>query len=164
MGEIIAGLYEIEEKIGSGGAGIVYAGRHIRLNKKVVLKADKRKLNIPIESLRREVDLLKELSHTNIPQVYDFVQHEGTVYTVMDYIEGESLDRLIKRGERRPQREVIRWLCQLLDALIYLHSRPPYGILHGDIKPANIMKYSIRGILHGDTVERGELRQGAGLD
>ena len=139
MGEIIAGLYEIEEKIGSGGAGIVYAGRHIRLNKKVVLKADKRKLNIPIESLRREVDLLKELSHTNIPQVYDFVQHEGTVYTVMDYIEGESLDRLIKRGERRPQREVIRWLCQLLDALIYLHSRPPYGILHGDIKPANIM-------------------------
>lgn len=139
MEKLIAGLYEIDKEIGAGGAGIVYIGTHLRLNKKVVLKADKRNTDIPIETLRREVDLLKELRHTNIPQVYDFVEHEGRVYTVMDFIEGESLDKLLKRGEKRPQREVIRWACQLLDALNYLHTRPPYGILHGDIKPANIM-------------------------
>ena len=139
MTQIIAGLYEIENEIGAGGGGIVYLGRHIRLNKQVVLKADKRKLSADTETLRREVDMLKNLAHTYIPQVYDFVQEGDTVYTVMDYIEGESLDKLLGRGQKITQPQIIKWACQLLAALKYLHSRPPHGILHGDIKPANIM-------------------------
>ncbi|MCR4903419.1 MAG: protein kinase [Butyrivibrio sp.] len=139
MAELIAGLYEKNGEIGSGGGGVVYLGRHIRLDKVVVLKADKRVLKSDERTLRREVDLLKELSQTYIPQVYDFVREDDAVYTVMDYIEGESLDKLIKRGERPPQGKVIKWACQLLEALDYLHTRPPHGILHGDIKPANIM-------------------------
>lgn len=139
MAEIIAGIYEIQEKIGAGGGGVVYLGRHLRLKKPVVLKADKRRLSTSEESLRREVDLLKELSHTYIPQVYDYVQQDGVVYTVMDYIEGESLDKLLARKQRPSQAVVIQWACELLEALSYLHSQPPYGILHGDIKPANIM-------------------------
>lgn len=137
--EIIAGTYELTKKIGSGGAGIVYLGRHIRLDKPVVLKADKRKLTTKPEVLRREVDALKNLSHMYIPQVYDFIQENDTVYTVMDYIEGESLDKPLARGERFPQRQVVEWACELLEALVYLHTRPPHGILHSDIKPANIM-------------------------
>ena len=74
-----------------------------------------------------------------IPQVYDFVQEDGVVYTVMDYIEGESMDRILKRGAVPGQPQVIQWTVQLLEALCYLHSQPPHGILHGDIKPANIM-------------------------
>ncbi len=140
MPQVIAGTYELKEKIGAGGGGVVYLGRHIRLDKPVVLKADKRTLSIGTDTLRREVDLLKGLSHTYIPQVYDFVQEDGVVYTVMDYIEGESLDKLIARGQLPGQAELIRWACQLLEALVYLHGRPPYGILHGDIKPANIMR------------------------
>lgn len=140
MARIIAGLYELQKKIGSGGGGIVYLGHHIRLDKQVVLKADKRTLNTESEVLRREVDLLKKLTHTYIPQVYDFVQEDGVVYTVMDYIQGESLDKLLERQERPSQAQLIQWACQLLEALIYLHSAPPYGILHGDIKPANIMR------------------------
>lgn len=132
-------MYELQEKIGAGGGGIVYLGRHIRLNKQVVLKADKRTLSIGVEALRREVDLLKGLSHTYIPQVYDFVQEDGVVYTVMDYIQGESLDKLLARRQLPTQVQLIQWACQLLEALSYLHSCPPYGILHGDIKPANIM-------------------------
>lgn len=139
MSQVIAGIYEIENEIGAGGGGTVYLGNHLRLRKKVVLKADKRTLSVGDEVLRREVDMLKELSHTYIPQVYDFVQEDGVVYTVMDFIEGESLDKLLKRGQIPSQPEVIKWACQLLEALIYLHNRPPYGILHGDIKPANIM-------------------------
>lgn len=139
MARIIASLYEIVQEIGSGGGGVVYLGRHLRLGKWVVLKADKRKLSAKPEALRREVDALKNLSHTYIPQVYDFVVEDGVVYTVMDYIEGESLDKLLKRGERPSQAQVIQWACQLLEALCYLHSRPPHGILHGDIKPSNIM-------------------------
>ena len=80
-------------KLGSGGGGNVYLARHIRLDKKVVLKADKRKITTPPELLRREVDVLKNLRHPNIPQVYDFFVENDTVYTVMDYIQGESLDK-----------------------------------------------------------------------
>ena len=136
---IIAGVYGSGDKIGAGGGLVVYLGRHLRLEKPVVLKADKRTLAAKPEALRREVDMLKGLSHTYIPQVYDFVEQDGVVYTVMDYIEGESLDKLLARKEPLSQPDVIRWASQLLEALDYLHSRPPYGILHGDIKPANIM-------------------------
>jgi len=139
MDQVIADTYDIIQQIGSGGSGIVYLARHRRLDKLVVLKADKRPLSTKPESLRREVDSLKELSHTYIPQVYDFIVGEDTVYTVMDYIEGESLDKPLKRGVRFPQSQVVRWTRQLLEALCYLHSRPPHGILHSDIKPANIM-------------------------
>ena len=143
MKEIIASTYEIIGRIGSGGGGIVYLANHMRLGKKVVLKADKRKLSAKPEILRREVDALKNLSHTYIPQVYDFFVEDETVYTVMDYIEGESLDKPLIRGERISQPQLISWACQLLEALIYLHSpthgTPPKGIVHGDIKPANIM-------------------------
>ena len=144
MGTIIASTYEVLEKLGSGGGGNVYLAQHLRLNKKVVLKADKRKLSTPPELLRREVDVLKNLRHTNIPQVYDFFVENDTVYTVMDYIEGESLDRPLKRGEKFSQAQVIKWAIQLLDALEYLHSPthgdPPRGFIHSDIKPANIMR------------------------
>ena len=139
MSRIIASVYEIIQEIGSGGGGVVYLGRHLRLGKWIVLKADRRTLAAKPETLRREVDALKNLNHTYIPQVYDFVVEDGVVYTVMDHIEGESLDKILKRGQRPSQPEVIKWACQLLEALAYLHSRPPHGILHGDIKPANIM-------------------------
>lgn len=139
MPKVIAGIYEIQEQIGAGGGGIVYLGRHLRLHKKIVLKEDKRTLNTDAEILRREVDMLKELNHTYIPQVYDFVEEDGKVYTIMDFIEGESLDHVLERGTLPGQPQVIKWACQLLEALEYLHNYPPYGILHGDIKPANIM-------------------------
>lgn len=140
MAEIIASTYEILSKIGAGGGGVVYLARHLRLNMLVVLKADRRKLSTPPEILRREVDSLKNLTHQYLPKVYDFISENGVVYTVMDYIEGESLDKPLKRGERFSQPEVIGMADQLLHALVYLHSRPPHGILHADIKPANIMR------------------------
>lgn len=139
MNRVIADTYEIVQEIGSGGSGIVYLARHLRLGKWVVLKADKRSISTKPESLRREVDSLKDLSHTYIPKVYDFIVEQDTVYTVMDFIEGESLDKPLKRGERFSQPQVITWAHQLLEAVCYLHSRPPHGILHSDIKPANIM-------------------------
>ena len=137
--QVIASTYEVIREIGSGGGGVVYLARHNRLNKYVVLKAYKRKLKTKKDVLRREVDALKNLSHTYIPQVYDFLEEDGSVYTVMDYIEGESLDRPLQRGERFTQPQIVKWSCQLLEALDYLHGRPPHGILHSDVKPANIM-------------------------
>lgn len=144
MPKVIASTYELIEKIGSGGGGNVYLAIHQRLGKKVVLKADKRKITARPELLRREVDILKELNHSYIPQVYDFFIEDETVYTAMGYIEGESLDRPLKRGEKFSQPQVIKWAKQLLEALCYLHSPthgdPPKGYVHSDIKPANIMR------------------------
>ena len=139
MSDIINSTYEIMKELGSGGGGTVYLARHKRLDKLVVLKIDKRESTTDPEILRREVDALKNLNHTYIPQVYDYIVENGNVCTVMDYIEGESLDKPLKEGKHFPQATIIKWACELLEALAYLHSRPPYGILHGDIKPANIM-------------------------
>ena len=143
MSEIIASTYKIIERIGSGGGGVVYLANHLRLNKLVVLKADKRKITTREDLLRREVDILKKLGHTYIPQVYDFFVEDDTVYTVIDYIDGESLDKPLKRGEKFSQPQVIKWAVQLLEALCYLHNpgheNPPKGYVHSDIKPANIM-------------------------
>ncbi len=69
MSEIIASTYELMEKIGAGGGGVVYLAHHLRLNKRVILKADKRKITTRPDLLRREVDVLKDLSHPYIPQV-----------------------------------------------------------------------------------------------
>ncbi len=87
--------------------------------------------------------MLKNLSHTYIPKVYDFFVENETVYTVMDYIDGTSLDKPLKNGQLFPQAQVIEWAKQLLQALDYLHSpihgELPKGYVHSDIKPANIM-------------------------
>ena len=92
MQQVIAGTYQIEQEIGSGGGGIVYLAYHLRLNKKVVLKADKRTIvKTKPEVLRQEVDVLKNLNHTYIPQVYDFFIEDDKVYTVMDYMRGKAL-------------------------------------------------------------------------
>jgi len=112
----------------------------MRLDKNVVLKADRRPLSQDtMSSLKREAETLKNLSHSYIPQIYDFVIEDGVVYTVMDYIEGESLNKALESGGRFNSQQIVLWAKQVLEALVYLHSRPPYGILHSDIKPANIM-------------------------
>lgn len=143
MAGIIASTYEVIQELGSGGGGVVYLANHIRLNKQVVLKADKRKITTRAELLRREVDVLKDLHNPYIPQVYDFFAVGDTVYTAMDFVDGESLDKPLKRGERFSQSQVIRWAKQILEALVYLHrpthGTPPRGYVHSDIKPANLM-------------------------
>lgn len=143
MSEVIASTYELIEKLGSGGGGNVYLANHLRLEKKVVLKRDKRKVTIDSRRLRREVDILKDLSHPHIPQVYDFFIENGNVYTVMEFVEGESLDKALRREKRFSQAQVINWAIQFLEALCYLHSpihgNPPKGYVHSDIKPANLM-------------------------
>lgn len=73
MAEIIAGTYELKEKLGQGGGGVVYLARHLRLDKNVVLKADRRKVTTREELLRREVNTLKNLSH---PYIWELRQSD----------------------------------------------------------------------------------------
>lgn len=131
------GTYTDICEIGRGGGGIVCKAVHTRLNKEVVIKQIISSGKDRIES-RKEVDLLKSLKHTYLPQVIDFFEEDGETYTVMDYISGCDMDKYIKNGNTLKNREIQRYAIQLCEAVEYLHSRRP-PIIHSDIKPANIM-------------------------
>lgn len=136
-GDIISDTYQIVEQIGSGAGGIVYKARHLRLETDVVIKKIKDEVFGRIES-RQEADILKKLKHPYLPRVYDFIETENGVYTVMDFIQGENLDTIVKQHGKYAQKQVSEWAKQLGEALSYLHSQNP-PIIHGDIKPSNIM-------------------------
>lgn len=136
-GKILENTYEILEELNSGGAGIVYRARHLRLDTDVVVKKIKAEVIDKIR-IRQEADILKQLKHPYLPRVYDFIETPDGVYTVMDFIQGENLQDAVKKHGKFSQKEVHRWAEQLGKALSYLHSQKP-PIIHSDIKPANIM-------------------------
>ena len=136
-GEILDGTYEILKEIGSGGTGVVYLAYHRRLKKYVVVKKLKTSMRDP-QKIRVEVDILKGLHHPYLPQVYDFLELEGDVYTIMDYVEGKDLQCFLDEGFVFQEKELVRWMKQLCQVLDYLHTQQP-PIYHSDIKPGNIM-------------------------
>ena len=135
--ERFSDTYEILERLGEGSGGVVYKAYHKRLRQAVVLKKMKNK-SISQSVNRQEVDILKNLHHSYLPQVLDFLESDGAVYTVMSYIPGKSFSELLNEGQKFTQKQLIRWGMQISSALNYLHSQKP-PIIHGDIKPANIM-------------------------
>ena len=136
-GDVLSVIYEIGDKLGSGSGGNVFMAKHLRLNKDVVVKEikgeAKEKLNI-----RAEADTLKNIKHTYLPQVYDFLEIDGEIYTIMDYIPGQNLLQELKARKHFSQKDIIKWATQLTEALAYLHGQHP-PIIHSDIKPENIM-------------------------
>lgn len=137
MQNVINGTYRILEEIGHGGGGTVYLAMHLRLQRKVVLKKMHASLAGRVDR-RSEADILKNLRHFCLPQVLDFVEDGEDVYTVMEYIEGPTLKQLLDRGKVFSEEEAAAYGEQLLDALEYLHTRR-VPIIHGDVKPSNII-------------------------
>lgn len=89
-GDIISGMYQVIREIGTGGMGVIYIGYHLHLQKQIVIKKIKETC-VDRVNVRGEADILKQLRHTYLPQVYDFLEVGNDVYTVMDYIPGEML-------------------------------------------------------------------------
>ena len=142
-GEIIDNKYEILKQIGEGGMSVVYLAMDRRLNKQWAVKeirkvASNKKNEVVIQSLLAEANLMKRLDHPTLPRIVDIIDDGKTIYVVMDYIEGESLDKILESNGAQPQELVIDWAKQLCKALLYLHSQNP-PIIYRDMKPANIM-------------------------
>lgn len=149
--------YDIYEQIGAGGGGVVYRAYHRNMRKDVVLKRIVAE-DISPQEYRTEVDILKNLHHPYLPQVLNFIESPEGIYTVMDYIPGKSFRQMMNEGHKFTEKEVLKYTRQLCEALDYLHSQNP-PIVHGDIKPDNIMvtpernvcliDFNISGILEG---------------
>lgn len=143
IGNVIDGKYEILKEVGRGGMSIVYLAMDNRLNKQWAIKEIKKKgtnseNQIVVQSLLSEANLMKSLEHPYLPRIVDIIENGQTIYIVMDYIEGEPLDKILKSKGAQSEEAVIEWGKQLAEVLDYLHSRRP-AIIYRDMKPANIM-------------------------
>ena len=143
LGEIIDGKYEVLREVGRGGMSVVYLAMDKRLNKQWAIKEfrkdkDDASKQVALKALLDEANLMKKLDHPTLPRIVDIIDDNQNVYVVMDYIEGESLNKVLDAYGAQPQEAVIEWAKQLSDVLDYLHTQNP-PVIYRDMKPANIM-------------------------
>src|SRR6185436_6731395 len=137
-GLVLQDRYQIVRPLGNGGMGAVYEAMDLRLDTSVALKqafsADPRLR----KQFEQEARLLAQLHHPALPRVSDYFTEGDRVFLVMQFIAGQDLAEIIsKQSGPLPRNQVIAWADQLLDALVYLHTRDRQKI-HRDIKPHNL--------------------------
>ena len=146
------GKYQITRELGAGGMGIVYQGFDPEQNRPIAIKMIGSRSNIRATvhanqaaraaaldinrrmMLVREARLSSDLRHPDIVRVFDYGQHAGLLYIVMEYLEGRSLDRIILVRNAFNLVQKIGMIAQICDALTFAHA---HGVIHRDIKPAN---------------------------
>lgn len=129
------GIRVLSEK---GGLGDIFIGHKIGLDVQVVIKRTKQS-GSRIINQEQEANILKNLKHQYLPRIYDMiVSGDGYVYTVMDFIPGEDLQRYVTEHGPVDEKRAMRWAKQLCEVVQYLHDQKP-PIIHCDIKPANVM-------------------------
>lgn len=143
-GDVLKGKYEILALIGEGGMSRVYLARDLELaNKQWAIKEVDRRATDPTgrpieQSLASEAELLSKLQHPVIVDIVDIEKTENYIYVVMDHVEGEPLDKVIRENGPQSETDVQNWMIQICDALGYLHRQNP-PVIYRDMKPNNIM-------------------------
>jgi len=130
--------YEILEKLGEGGMGVVWRARDTRLNRTVAIKtlpADKLADEGRKRRFIQEAQAASALNHPNIVTIHEIASEDGTDFLVMEYVDGKTLGQLIPRRGMRLD-ELLRYAIQTADGLAKAHAA---GIVHRDLKPGNIM-------------------------
>ncbi len=121
---------------------VVYLAMNERANKQWAVKEVRKDGVLDFESVKQglvaETDILKKLSHPHLPSIIDVIDTSDSFIIIMDYVQGNSLDKALKEFGAQPQEDVIEWAKQLCDVLDYLHTREP-AIIYRDMKPANVM-------------------------
>lgn len=128
--------YKIITQLGHGGMGAVYKAKDEILNIDVAVKELFNQSKEAVEQFEKEAKILARLHHASLPRVTDFFEEQGKKYLVMDYIEGDDLEKILENtSEFLSENRVKEWIIELLNTLQYVHSK---GIIHRDIKPANL--------------------------
>ena len=133
------GQYSLEEKIGAGGMGVVYRGRHALLRRPTAIKLldTEKTTEQAISRFEREVHLTSQLNHPNTIAIYDYGRTpEGVFYYAMEYLDGVNLERLVREHGPQCEGRVIHIVRQICGSLTEAHG---IGLIHRDIKPANIV-------------------------
>ena len=142
LGTVLDGKYEILKKVGQGGMSIVYLAMDNRLNKQWAVKEIKndgsKSVETLLKGLEREANILKNVDHPVLPRIVDIINENGTIYVIMDFVEGKPLNEVLKAEGAQEQSDVIEWGRALASALDYLHSMNP-PIIYRDMKPSNVM-------------------------
>lgn len=140
VGTVLDGQYQMEALLGKGGMGAVYRARHILLGDRVAIKVLPPEVRNNAEWLRRfrrEGQAARRFRHPNAVTVYDLrTAADGTIYMVMEYVEGHTLDAEIRKRGHLTARESFELLSPIMSVLETAHSM---GVVHRDLKPENIM-------------------------
>ena len=142
VGDWVDQKYHVRKQIGQGGMSKVFLVQDNRIQKdwalKTILKKGSNSGEICTQSLLSEVSLLKKINHPAIPRIVDIFEDKEQISMILDFIDGESLDRVLEEVGPFSQEVVIQIGLQICDALIYLHGLPN-PIIYRDVKPANLV-------------------------
>jgi tRNA A-37 threonylcarbamoyl transferase component Bud32 len=136
-GDVVAGKYRIESVIGEGGMGAVFAATHMLTGKRVALKWMLPELasdEAAVQRFVREAQAAGRIDHTNIVDIYDVGEHEGSTFLVMEYLHGDTLAKAVESGSL-DARQVIQLLLPAMRGVAAAHKT---GVIHRDLKPDNI--------------------------
>lgn len=139
IGQVLGGRYEILDRVGGGGMALVYKGHDLLLHRNVAVKVLRQQYVHDeefIRRFRREAQSAASLSHPNVVSMYDVGQEDETHYIVMEYVEGMTLNDLIKEKAPLQVEDALHIATQICDALEHAHNNQ---IIHRDIKPHNIL-------------------------
>jgi CRP-like cAMP-binding protein len=141
------GKYIIKRKIGKGGWGIVYKGTHETLQFPVAIKMMRHDMALDAtfaDRFKNEAQTIASMNQRNIVHVYDIEERYGTIFIIMEHLDGQSLEYLLNLSGRIPVPRALNLIIQACDGLGYAHR---LGIVHQDVKPGNIF------MLPGDRVK-----------
>jgi len=165
----VVGDYKIQRRIGAGGMGVVYQGIHVRLEQPVAIKdlspelAGNKEMR---QRFMREAKIQARLNHANVVNVHNLLELNGRLLLVMEFVEGQTLNKLVQDRGALPVPEAIKIAQQVLNALEFMHAR---GVVHRDLKPSNIMITPDNGVKVTDfgiakaVTEKGQTRTGVRL-
>lgn len=131
--------YQILEKLGAGAMAVVFKARQLSLDRTVAIKVLPKKLSADeafVERFYAEGQAAAKLNHTNIVQAIDVGEAHGYHYFVMEYVEGYTVDEMLKEGKPYSEADALNICIQIARALEHAHSQ---GLIHRDVKPKNIM-------------------------